>query len=429
MIRKKKQEEVIQTLGLNEIAPKKKSKKRRLLWIILLLPALMILMNGLPEKRVAKRNFRTEPVTKGDLTLTITATGNLAPTNQVEVGCEISGIVKSVLADFNDRVEKGQPLAQIDDSKYVSAVLEGKATLASAEARLMQAQAVLKLKRQNLKRLQEVHRLSDGKAPSKGEMEMAEAEVQRALADERSAVATIEQAKARNKIDEDSLAKTTVYSPISGVVLRRNVDSGQTVAATLTTPVLFTLAKDLTKLQLKVDVDEADVGLIQEGQDATFTVESHPDRSFSARITQLRFDSQIMSGVVTYPALLSVDNSDLLLRPGMTATVKIVARRITDTIKIPNAALRYKPEPADLRRAKRRGGLFKAFTRQSNADQKPADEKPLAKGQKQVWLLENGNLKPVAVTTGPTDGMFTVMIDGALTSGTRVVVETVTSED
>lgn len=434
MKRKDKKEEVIQTLGLDQPPPKKKSRKRWLVILFIIVSLLFMMMAGMPEKRQKVVHYNTEPVQRGDLIITITATGNLAPTNKVEVGSEISGIVKSVLVDFNDHVTVGQPLAKLDDTKYVAAVMETKAALASANARLLQAQASLSQQKQNMKRLKKVYKLSGGKAPSAGEMELAETNLQRAKADVSAANATVQQAQARLKIDESNLSKTTAYSPINGVVLKRNIDPGQTVAATLQTPVLFTLAEDLTKLEVKVDVDEADVGLVKEGQEATFTVESHDDRLFNAKIKQLRYDSQIYNGVVTYPTLLSVDNPDLSLRPGMTATVRIVAKKISDTIKIPNAALRFKPDPKQLekkpkRPATYRRALIKAFfQKKSNADTKAEETPSDEELSQQVWVLEDDRLKSVRVNTGMTDGRYTAMTKGRLKEGAQVVVEAVTSE-
>lgn len=434
MKREDKKEEVINTLGLDQAPPKKKSGKKRLVIGFIIGFLLMMMLIGTPKKRSRVVQYNTEPVEQGDVVITITATGNLAPTNKVDVGCEISGIVKSVMVDFNDHVTIGQPLASIDDTKYTAAILESKAALKAGEARLMQAKAALKQKQQNMNRLKQVFKLSGGKAPSKGEMELAEVDLQRGHADVSSAEAAVQQAKARLQIDAFNLSKTTVYSPVDGIVLKRNVGPGQTVAATLQTPILFTLAEDLTKLEVKVDVDEADVGLVKEGQEATFTVESHEDTTFKAVITQLRYDSQIFNGVVTYPTLLSVDNKDLMLRPGMTATVKIEAKRIPNAIKIPNAALRFTPDPKLLRRQSKRPGtyrraLFKAFLDKSNADDKIDDEQGESNMTQKVWILDDDRLKSVGVDTGLTDGRFTVMTKGSLKPGTQVVVDAVTAKD
>lgn len=422
MASKNRQEVMAETLGLTPDVPKRKFLKRFIVLLLVAVPATLAAMIGLPAKSKPPVRYKTERIDRGALTQAITATGNLAPTNKVEVGCEVSGILKTVEADFNDRVNVGQTLATLDATKFEAAVMESKAALSAAAARSMQAQTTLTLKNQTMKRLQQVFRLSGGKAPSKGEMDAAEADLQRARADESAAKAAIQQAEARLQIDKNALAKTTIASPINGVVLKRFVDPGQTVAASLQTPVLFTLAEDLAKMELRVDVDEADVGLVEQGQAATFTVEAHSGRVFTARITQLRFDPQINNGVVTYPAVLSVDNDDLLLRPGMTATVKIVTRQVADAILIPNAALRFSPpQQSGVTPGKWRGLNF--FTGRSSAANSPA-EVPREKSEgTRVWVLKDETLVPVAVTPGLSDGVHTVMASGELAPGMRVAVD------
>ncbi len=428
MTRKSKKEEIIDTLGLEE-RPKKKKRfgKKIIITAFIAVPVLLIVLIGLPENTTRSVEYKTEAVKRGDLVISITATGNLAPTNKVEVGSELSGIVKTVMVDFNDQVRERQPLASLDNTNYTAAVMEAKAALVSAEARLKQADASLVLKEQNMKRLKQVHRLSGGKAPSKNEMELAEAELHRARADLSSAQAGIQQAQARLTIDETNLSKTVVYSPINGVVLRRNVDPGQTVAASLQAPVLFTLAEDLTQLELQVDVDEADVGLIKQGQEATFTVESHPDRTFNARITQLRYDSQINNGVVTYPTLLSVDNPGLMLRPGMTATVRIEAMKIMNTLMIPNEALRFRP-PEHKKNASKKTGLFRMFTLKSNAAPPEPEKEHWKAGESHVYILKGDQLKAVGMRTGLSDGRHTAITDTQLKAGDQVVLEVVVPE-
>ncbi|MBI5064325.1 MAG: efflux RND transporter periplasmic adaptor subunit, partial [Desulfatitalea sp.] len=287
--------------------------------------------------------YKTAGITQGDLTVVVSATGNLTPTHEVQVGSELSGIIKSIAVDYNDRVTVGQPLAYLDSTKYEAAVMQSRAALTSAESRLQQTQATALQKEQNLKRLNKAHALSGGKAPSAGELDIATADTLRAKADTAAAQAAIHQAKAVLKIDETNLAKTTIYSPIDGIVLKRNVDPGQTVAATLQTPVLFVLAQDLSRMKLQVDVDEADVGLVREGQIAVFSVDAYAGRTFQAEIIQVRYGSQITNGVVTYTTLLNVANPDLVLRPGMTATAKIEVSKVINTLLVPNTALRFTP--------------------------------------------------------------------------------------
>ena len=365
--------------------------------------------------------YQTQEARRGDLTVTVTATGNLAPTNEVEVGSELSGIVRTVAVDYNARVTVGQPLAHLDDTKFAAAVMKSRAALASAQAQLKRAQATLVKEEQNLKRIQEARRISGGRLLSDSDLESAEAELERARAEVAIARAAIQQAEATLLSDETDLAKTVIYSPVYGIVLARTVDPGQTVAASLQAPVLFTLAEDLAEMELQVDVDEADVGLVQEGQTAIFTVDAYPERTFQALITQVRYGSQTTDGVVTYKAVLKVDNPDLALRPGMTATADITVQKISDALLVPNAALRFSPpQPKEKGRSR---GLFEVLIpRPPRSGARPqSDVKGEGKRQR-VWLLDDGGPVPRAVTIGATDGAYTVVTAGDLAPGAALVV-------
>ncbi len=278
---------MISTLGLDRETRKRKIGKRHIVWVLIFLFLSLTAVALLPQWEKPLVRYQTETVKRGDLAIVIHATGNLAPTNKVHVGCELSGIVKKVEVDFNDRVQIGQPLASLDDTKFRAAVMESRAALNSAEAKYLQAQTSSVLKEKNLERVQQLYKISGGKMPTPQDLEVTEAEMHRAKAEESAAKAAIEQARARVKIDETNLSKTTILSPINGVVLSRNVDPGQTVAASLQAPVLFSLARDLTQMELQVDVDEADIGLVWEGQQAEFTVEAYSGQVFAARIAQI----------------------------------------------------------------------------------------------------------------------------------------------
>jgi HlyD family secretion protein len=425
----KKKKEMIDTLGLDPEPRKRKSGKRRILRILILIFVFVLLtvVAILPLEEKPSVQYQTATVKRGEITIAINATGNLAPTNKVHVGCELSGIVKTVAVDFNDRVHIGQPLASLDDTKFKAAVMESSAALNSAEANYLQARASSALKLQNVKRLRRLYRISAGKLPTPKDLEVAEAEMQGAKAAENAAKAVIRQARARLKIDETNLSKTVIVSPIDGVVLGRNVDPGQTVAASLQAPVLFSLARDLTQMELQVDVDEADIGLVREGQDAEFTVEAYSDRVFAARIAQIRYNPRITNGVVTYTSLLNVQNPDLVLRPGMTATVRIVAQKISDTLRVPNAALRYTPpQKTEVSANWRR--LLNRFIRLSKADDPSAETQRWKIGYARVWCLRQGQLTPVSVRTGMTDGLYTEILEGDLDPGMQVAVETIGAE-
>lgn len=369
--------------------------------------------------------YRTADVRRGALTVTVTATGNLAPTNEVEVGSELSGIVQDVLVDFNATVTVGQPLARLDATKFEALVMQSRAALASARARHQQAKATLAQAEKGLTRLRRAHALTGGRAPSAGELEAAEADLERARADVAAALAAIDQAQANLRVDETNLAKTTIFSPIDGTVLQRNVDPGQTVAASLQAPVLFLLAEDLTRMELQVDVDEADVGRVEEGQSATFTVDAYPHRTFTAHITQVRYGSRITDGVVTYTTLLDVANPDRLLRPGMTATAQIVVEQVDDALLVPNSALRFSPPQAGAQ-ADGRGVMGMIMPGPPRRRTGPPDvQTQPGTRQQQVWRMQDNQPVPVQVLTGPTDGIATVVTNGDLQPGTAVIVGTV----
>ena len=277
---------------------------------------------------------------RGNLTVVVTATGTLEPVNQVDVGSELSGIIDIVEVDYNDRVELGQVLARLDTDKLQAEVLQSQAALEAAQAKILEAQATVL---ETHLKSQRCDRLAVKKMCSQEDVDSSVAAYKRARAEEGSARAQVAEARAKLGADQTNFAKAVIHSPIDGIVLVRNVEPGQTVAATLQAPVLFTLAEDLAKMELHVDVDEADVGLVEAGQTAHFTVDAYPERTFPARITQVRFGSQTVDGVVTYETVLNVDNSDLSLRPGMTATADITVKRIENAILVPNAALRFTP--------------------------------------------------------------------------------------
>ncbi|MBN2124739.1 MAG: efflux RND transporter periplasmic adaptor subunit [Deltaproteobacteria bacterium] len=401
-------------------------RKRRLkVWLILALLLIGALTTGLvlkPAKKTDGTQYRTQQVRRGDLVVSVTATGTLEPTNQVEVGSELSGIVRSVEADYNDRVKTGQVLARLDTSKLQAQNLQYKASLASAEAKVLQARATLKEARGNLDRLKRVRELSGNKVPSQYDLDAAEAALERAAAEEAASLAAVSQARAILEANETDLAKALIRSPINGIVLTRSVEPGQTVAASLQAPVLFTLAEDLARMELHVAVDEADVGQVREGQEATFTVDAYPDRSFRAQITQVRYGSKTTDGVVTYETLLKVDNSDLSLRPGMTATAEITVNRVENALLIPNAALRFTPPGPEKPSA--RGGLVGALLpRPPRRDTQKVKETDLKPNQQRVWTLRAGKLAPLTVATGATDGTLTEVTGGDVAPGTALVVE------
>ena len=370
--------------------------------------------------------YKTEEVQRGDLTVTVTATGTLQPTNEVEVGSELSGIVESVDVDYNDTVKVGQILAKLDTSKLDAQVLQAKAALKQAQANVLEAQATvletkLKYDRCAAMAKKEMCSLQD--------LDTDRAAYVRAQAGEARADAAVSQAQATLDAIQTDLSKAVIRSPINGVVLARSVEPGQTVAASLQAPVLFTLAEDLTKMQLQVDVDEADVGQVKKDQEATFTVDAYPDRRFPARIDQVRYGSQTVQGVVTYEAILDVKNSDLSLRPGMTATADIVVKKLKNALLVPNAALRFSPPEQEERAAPRRGGslLSRLFPRPAHTASKPRRESAGNGREQRVWTLHDDQLTAVPISTGATNGEMTEVTGGDLHAGEAVVVDMTSS--
>jgi HlyD family secretion protein len=376
----------------------------------------------------ATPQFRTEPVRTGNLVVTVSASGNLQPTNEVEVGSEVSGLVEGVFVDDNDHVSTGQVLARLDVSKLQDQVVNARAALAAAEARVQQAEASVKESQANLSRLRQVAELSNGKVPSKVELEAAEASAQRAVADEASARAAVEQAQASLSSAEINLSKASIRSPINGIVLARQVEPGQTVAASFQAPVLFTLAEDLSQMELQVDVDEADVGRVRAGLPATFTVDAYSDRRYPARITRVNYGSETKDGVVSYTTVLSVDNTDLSLRPGMTATAEITTVELTDVLLVPNAALRFSP-PAPISGASEDRSVVSRLLprppRPSGRTRGAAIGSNGTSHARQVFVLRDGQPTAVPVTVGPSDGRLTQVTGEELQPGMAVITESI----
>ncbi len=417
--------DLAEILKLGADSGRRRHLKKWLIWggILLLLALALLLWNRSRETDTVR--FKTQPAKRGNLTVTVTATGNLAPTNQVNVSSELSGIVRQVLVDYNDRVKVGQVLARLDTARLKDQVLQSKAALASARAKLLQTKATTRETRAQLNRVREARARSDNQAVSKSALDMAQADLDRALADQDSARAAIAQAKAALEVNRTNLGKLVIRSPINGIVLSRSVDPGQTVAASLQAPVLFTLAQDLTKMVLNVDVDEADVGQVRKGQQATFTVDAYPERTFPARIIQVHYGSRTVAGVVSYEAVLNVDNTDLSLRPGMTATADIIVKKVKNAILVPNAALRFAPSRQAMAQAGRGGIFSRLFGRRRHTPPPLGPAEGPAERKQRVWTIRNRQPVAILITTGATDGMMTVVTGGNIKPGQELIVDTV----
>jgi HlyD family secretion protein len=407
------------------------SRKTRWKWtifvgLLIVLFIVIIIFRNKSGQGEGLSYFKTKDVTNGPLTVTVMATGTLKPTNQVDVGSELSGIIQTVEVQYNDRVKVGQVLATLDASRYEAQVNQSKASLASAEAQVLNAEATEKEAQIKLDRLKEVWQTSGGKVPSKTDIDAAEAALQRALASVATAKAQVSQAQATLEENQTNMSKLVIRSPINGIVLSRAIEPGQTVAASFQAPVLFTLAEDLSRMELYVDVDEADVGQVKEGQEATFTVYGYPDKTFKAHITQVRYGAKTVSGVVTYETVLAVDNSELLLRPGMTATAEIMIKKLENVLRIDNAALRYTPSAKDrITYSYQKPALLKRiFAGPPRPGKEEKEEESRDKNMKDVWVLRNNALVPVKVTTEVTDGIMTEITGGDIRPGDKVVIGT-----
>ncbi len=411
-------------LDLQKKTDQRRRWKRRLTWLIVFLLLATAGIIWAMRDTTKTIRYKTQPAHRGDLTITVSATGNLQPTNQVIMGSELSGTVKSVEVDYNDQVRIGQVLARLDSAKLSAQILQSQAALNATQAKVLQTQATVKETNIALGRLQEVGRLSNNKGLSQKDLDSALAALDRAKADSAGALAAVAQAEATLKLNLTDLAKTEIRSPINGLVLTRSVEPGQTVAASLQAPVLFTLAENLAQMELHVDIDEADVGKIQAGQTAIFTVDAYPDRKYPAEITQVRFGAKTTNGVVTYETILKVDNSDVSLRPGMTATADITVTKVADALLIPNPALRFVPQGLEGTKENRSGGsvLSKLMPRPPQRGGKRKDTSGGPKGTQKVWTLVDGQPHALPVTIGLTDGSSTQILSGDLQPGMDLVV-------
>jgi HlyD family secretion protein len=346
-------------------------------------------------------SYVTAPVMRGPLTVTVNATGTLQPQDQVDVGAEISGRVDSVNVDYNDRVKRGQVLAVINTDQIRAQLAQAQASMNANRASVVNDEATV---RETLDHRDRARALLARGGISAQDVETAEAAYERAVASVAKSKADVENAAAQVAMYQTQLGKAQVRSPIDGVVLDRKISTGQTVAATFQTPVLFTLASDLSMMQLDVDVDEADVGLVKEGQTANFSVDAYPQRRFDARLISLRNSPKSANGVVTYQGVLSVDNKAMLLRPGLTATVDILVSDAKDALLVPNGALRFTPSAKDVA---------------------VAALEPSRNGQLmgRVWVLEANKPIPRDLRIGRTDGHNTEVISGNLKAGDPIIVD------
>lgn len=418
-----------------------KSSSRWILWLVLagaLSGTSYFFWSRSHATEEAAFTYTTEPVKRGDISLTVTATGNLEPTNEVTIGSMLSGNAGEVYVDINDRVKKDQELAKIIIRRLDQDTDNSRAALSSAEAKVKQVEATVMESDAALERMQELHKISGGRTPSKADMVTATAAAARAKADLGSAKAAVDQAKASLEANISDQERAILRSPIDGVVLKRSLEPGQTVAASFNSPELFVIAENLEHMKLKVAVAEADIGGVKADQRASFTVDAWPDRSYSAKVTRVSFGSAITDNVVTYETELEVANPDLSLRPGMTATADIHVAESKGVLLVPAGALRFDPEAAT---AGSRGGPSgpggekKSFVqslipgpprRGGSGGARPADEESAATkgkpGRHQVWILREGKPVAVPVKVGISDGRFAEVSGEGLTEDSQVII-------
>jgi HlyD family secretion protein len=341
------------------------------------------------------QKYRAEKVTRGDIVSSITATGAVNAVTTVLVGTQVSGTIKNIYVDFNSPVKKGQIIAQIDPAIFDAQVAQAKANVLSAKANVEKAAVALADAKRTLNRQKELFAKN---LISRSDVDAAETAYDTDGTQVSAAKAQLTQAEAALHIAETNLRYTRIESPVNGIVVSRNVDTGQTVAASFQTPTLFNIAQDLTKMQIDSSVAEADIGKIQVGQQVEFTVDAYPDSPFKGNVSEIRNAPITVQNVVTYDVVVKVENPELKLKPGMTANVSIIVSMKKDALRIPNAALRFRPsEKPDLAAKKEKG--------------------------RGVWVLENKVLKRIAVTTGISDGTYTELLSGESREGQEIIVD------
>jgi HlyD family secretion protein len=357
--------------------------------------------------------FRTEKATRGDMRAAVTATGTMSAVVTVLVGTQVSGTIKQLFVDFNSIVKKNQLLALIDPALPQAKVEQARANLQSATANVEKSEAALLDTKRTMERNQT---LLAKNYIARSDFDTAETNYQSALAQVNVAKAQVEQARAALQVEETNLRYTRILSPVDGIVISRNVDIGQTVAASFQTPTLFNIAQDLTQMQIDTNVDEADIGKILVGQPVQFSVDAYPDITFNGKVSEIRNAPTTVQNVVTYIVVIKVDNPELKLKPGMTANVSIITAIQAGALKIPNAALRFK-WTAD--KAADRGKTGDSAKKTEVAKDAPARKMQV------LWILDNDKPRRVQVTVGISDGNFTEILSGDLKESDAVIIEAI----
>ncbi|MBO9422117.1 efflux RND transporter periplasmic adaptor subunit [Labrenzia sp. R4_2] len=407
------QEEIKRQLGLIK-------RKRALskMWLLILITVFGLgggLVVSRADRGAGETKLRTETIARGDLKVTISATGSVEPTNTVDVSSELSGTISAVAVDFNDQVKAGDVLARLDTSKLEAMKKVQEANLRAAEARLVKALVNLEEAREEAQR---ARTLKERNVSSALQVITADAAFERMKADVEIARADIARERANLAVTEEDLADACLRSPVDGIILERKINQGQTVAASMSAPVLFKIAESLSEMELQLSIDEADIGRLREAQRATFTVDAYPSREFIAQVKTVRFAPEVIDNVVTYLASLEVDNPDLVLRPGMTASADILVNEVADALLVPNAALRFVPDPTgstDEEPTRSTGMFGLLFSDQpSMVPPRPTTNT--------LWVLRERGMTEIEIVRGDTNGRYTEILGGDVQPGDQVIV-------
>jgi HlyD family secretion protein len=382
-------------------------KKGRLTLAVILIAAIAVAVVAYYRASVSADvpRFNTTVVNRQDIVQTVEATGTLGAVTTVQVGSQVSGTIRSLHADFNSRVRKGQVIARLDPSLMQAQVDQAAATITRLEADETAARVALADAQVKLTRAQA---LSEQGLIPRADLDTAESAVRQAEAALQGAQAQTVQARAALNQNRVNLSHTVITAPVDGIVISRNVDVGQTVAASMSAPTLFVIAKDLTEMQVQASVDEADIGQIRPGQAVTFRVDAYPGHVFTGTVSQVRLQPQVVQNVVSYTTVIDVPNPDGKLKPGMTANVSIEIARADDVLAVPNAALRFQPPANEARPA-------------SDARRRPQERRADDQASGRVWMLHDGQLQPVRVRTGLSNGTATAILEGNLEEGTPII--------
>lgn len=360
-------------------------------YLVIALAAVVLIGGGIGlSKHKHRIKYETQAVEKCTITQVVEASGTINPVNTVSVGSTVSGLIKAIYVDYNSQVKKGQLLAQIDPATFEAAVEQNQALINSAEADMARIAAVTEMSRKTYVRYQNLYKKN---FIAKSELDQAESDYLSNKAQVGAARAKINQTRATYQTALTNLGYTKIIAPVDGTIITRKIDLGQPVAASFQAPELFTIAQDLTKMQIEVNVSEADIGKVQEGQDVTYTLDGYPDSIFEGKVTQVRISPTTVSNVVTYSVIVEVDNADLKLKPGMTANVSIITSKSENVLCAPSVAFKYSPE-TDGKKYKTQG----------------------------LWILANKDPKRVDIKTGASDDTNVEIISEAIKEGDKVIV-------